>query len=175
VGKWLVSKAMQPELTASSVLSLIKRAFPTNVPDRGEFFPADSTDGVSEYWQVRRFLEHKDWDAISAEDLQSYKGDEQAILAFLTPKGFRYYLPAFMSIALEVINYYPALAGAVIFYLTPSDSKADAKGDIERYSHLTSAERAAIRAWLKYVDHHKDQVPSYTLKADVALARYWNG
>lgn len=165
---------MQRDLAESTVLSRIKKAFPVTRGNRQEYFPAESKDGVSEYWQVRRFLERKDWDAITAEDLQLYEGDEQAILAFLTPKGFRYYLPAFLSIALKSIDRHPALAGAVIFYLTPSDSDDDAKRDIERFADLTAEQREAIRAWLEYLDSQKEQVKSYSLRADVALARYWD-
>lgn len=169
-----VATAMRRDLTATSVLSRIRRAFPTREGNREEYFPEESKDGVSEHWQVRRFLEPKDWDAISVEDLQMYQGDEQAILAFLTPKGFRYYLPAFLSISLQVIERSPALAGAVIFYLTPRDSDDKAKRDVERYADLTSAQREAVRAWLKYVNALKEQVESYSLRPDVALARYWD-
>jgi hypothetical protein len=164
---------MQRDLTASAVLSRIKKAFPATGGNRAEYFPAESNDGVSEYWQVRSFLEPKNWDAISSEDLRAYQGDEQAILAFLTPVGFRYYLPAFLSIGLNAIDSYPGLAGAVIFYLTPSDGNDDAKRDIERYSAFTPAQKDAIRAWLEYVDSQKERVKSYSLRADVALARYW--
>jgi hypothetical protein len=158
---------------AHAVLSRIRKAFPTRGGNWEEYFPPASKNGVSEYWQVRSFLEGKDWDAITAQDLRKYAGDEQAILAFLTPKGFRYYLPAFLSIGLEVIDHYPALAGAVIFFLTPSGGK-EGNRDIERYADITPAQCEAIRDWLKYVDSQKERVGSYSMKADVALARYWD-
>ena len=166
--------AMRDDLTVDVVSSRVRKAFPTRAENRNEHFPPESADGVSEYWQVRQFLAGKDWDAITAQDLQAYQGDEQAILAFLTPKGFCYYLPAFLLIALNVIGHYPALAGAVIFYLTLSHSDDDAKRDIGRYSMFTAQQRDAIRTWLKYVDSQKTGVKSYTLRADVALARYWD-
>lgn len=164
---------MQHDQTAQAVLSRIKKAFPARAANREEYFPPESKDGVSEYWQVRKFLERKDWDAITAEDLQEYEGDEQAILAFLSPKGFRYYLPAFLSIALQVIDRYPALAGAVIYFLTPDGDK-DRERDIERYADLTPAQCEAIRDWLRYVDSVKGRVSSYSIRADLALARYWD-
>ena len=61
--------------------------------------------------QIREFLSGKKWRELSIEVLDSYVGDPSAILSFLTPQGFSYYLPAFLSVSLtdneqaDVIDY----------------------------------------------------------------------
>jgi hypothetical protein len=155
--------------------SKIKTAFPVKQRNRAGYFTTQSTDGVSEYWQVRQFLEGKDWDEITAEDLRNeYEGDEQAILAFLSAEGFRYYLPTFLSIALDVLEQRPAFVGSILFYLTPSNDPEEAERDIDRYAGFNADQREAIRAWLGYINEKKAAVTSYSLRPEVALARYWS-
>lgn len=50
--------------------------------------------------QIRKFLSGKRWTELSIEKLDSYIGDASAILSFLTPKAFSYYLPAFLTVSL---------------------------------------------------------------------------
>lgn len=158
----------------NDVLAEIRRAFPAGRDKPETFFPPQSADGVSEYWQVRKFLEQKDWDVITKDQLQAdYRGDEQAMLAFLSPEGFRYYLPAFLTIGMDAIRDHPPFVDSTIFYLTPSDQKGQKEMDIERYSSFTAAQKSAIRSWLRYVDRHKSVARAYVLRPDVALARYW--
>lgn len=166
---------MDRDLARDAVRSKIERAFPVKQGNRAGYFTAQSNDGVSEYWQVRQFLEGRDWDQITAKDLRdNYEGDEQAILAFLSADGFRYYLPAFLSIALDVLEERPAFVGSVLFYLTPSNDPEQTKEDIDRYAGFRADQRDAIRAWLEYINQKKVAVKSYSLRPEVALGRYWN-
>jgi hypothetical protein len=50
--------------------------------------------------EVRTFLSGKRWKEITIEALEEYVGDQSAILGFLTPKAFSYYLPAFLTVSL---------------------------------------------------------------------------
>ncbi len=50
--------------------------------------------------QIRKFLSGKRWTELSIDELDRYIGDASAILSFLTPKAFSYYLPAFLTVSL---------------------------------------------------------------------------
>lgn len=50
--------------------------------------------------EVRTFLTGKRWKEIIIDALEEYVGDQSAILGFLTPKAFSYYLPAFLTVSL---------------------------------------------------------------------------
>jgi hypothetical protein len=50
--------------------------------------------------EIRDFLAGKHWKALTIAELKSYDGVTSAILGFLTPAAYRYYLPAFLTVSL---------------------------------------------------------------------------
>jgi hypothetical protein len=140
-----------------------------NSPDK--LFPMQSKEKFSEYWQVREFLEYKNWSEITLEKLRSeYNGDERAILAFLSPEGFAYYLPGFLILATKIFKVDPELVDSIAFYLTPSKSNELSQRESERFRCFTKKQCSAIRRWLKYFQKIQSDYP---ICVDNALNRYW--
>jgi hypothetical protein len=114
---------------------------------------------------VAAFHRGKRWQAITLRHLlDEYAGDPTACLAFMTPEGWRYYLPAYLLMALEG-NEAGAITDAVIGALTHPRARKAAftrvAGDLglepetvltqqterfdQRMSGLTAAELSAAR------------------------------
>ena len=125
---------------------------------------------------VTRFHRGKHWQEITLPHLrEEYAGDATACLAFMTPDGWRYYLPAYLLIALEWEKA-DAVGDAVIGNLTHPralpESYARVADDLglelesvlrgqvarfeERLSGLGEAELQAARALLAYVAERID-------------------
>ncbi len=84
-----------------SALEEIETAFADGPPPAEEEVVSRSTFPYDpERNQIREFLSGKRWKELSMEVLDSYVGDPSAILGFLTPQGFSYYLPAFLTVSL---------------------------------------------------------------------------
>ncbi|MEM6554107.1 MAG: DUF6714 family protein [Planctomycetota bacterium] len=87
---------------------------------------------------------HKRWQDIPHEHLSTIAGIGG--MAFLDPKGFRFYLPAYISWWLADGEGSPSIAaGALIFNLT------DPQLASERYNTLTPDQSAATAAFVKHV------------------------
>ena len=125
---------------------------------------------------VTRFHRGKHWRKITLPHLrEEYAGDATACLAFMTPDGWRYYLPAYLLIALEWEKA-DAVGDAVIGNLTHPRALAELyarvaddlgleresvlRGQVarfeERLSGLGEAEFEAARALLAYVAERID-------------------
>lgn len=84
-----------------TALDAIRTAFPDNGPP-----PVDAVVSKYEFGrdpereQISDFLQGRRWSDITMDDLENYIGQHSAILTFLTPLGFQYYLPAFLSLSL---------------------------------------------------------------------------
>jgi hypothetical protein len=92
---------LQSHPLTRSALEQIKTSFADGPPPAEEEivsrsrFPYDP-----EREQIRKFLSGKRWTELSIEEFDGYIGDEDAILTFLTPQAFSYYLPAFLTVSL---------------------------------------------------------------------------
>ena len=128
---------------------------------------------------VTAFHRGKTWSEITLRHLvDDYAGDPSACLAFMTPKGWRYYLPAYLLIALQP-DEADVIADAVVGTLTHPRARtasftrvaidlglepetvlaAHTKRFVERISGLTVAEHDAVRAvlhWLAAWEDAKD-------------------
>jgi hypothetical protein len=147
-------------------------------PYPGDDRIADSDPRYDDYegHAVARFHRGKQWREITLTHLrEEYAGDATACLAFMTPDGWRYYLPAYLLIALEW-DEADAVGDAVIGNLTHprdlSESYARVAHDLglepesvlrgqvarfeERLSGLGEAELQAARALLVYVAERID-------------------
>lgn len=126
---------------------------------------------------ITRFHRGKSWREITLRHLlEDYDGDPSACLAFMTAEGWRYYLPAYLLIALEWETA-DAVGDAVVGALTHPRARTETYARVaddlglecdevlraqttrfeERVSGLDAAEIDAIRAVLGYVAERVDE------------------
>jgi hypothetical protein len=161
----------------AAVRRRVERAFAAR-PYPGDDRIADADSHYEDYegHAVTAFHRGKRWQDLTLRHLlDDYPGDATACLAFMKPEGWRYYLPAYLLMALQW-DEADALADAVIGALThprtqPSslirvahDLGLDAEKVLadhterfeQRVSGLTAAERDAIRGVLLYLAERAD-------------------
>jgi hypothetical protein len=163
-------------MDAASVRSLVESAFAERQ------YPGDERIGESdprypsyEGHAVAAFHRGKTWREITLTHLGEYEGDSTACLAFMTPEGWRYYLPAYLLIALRP-DVAGAITDAVVGNLTHPRARAESftqvaidvglepeavlVGQTERFvarvSGLTEAELDAARAVLRWLAAFED-------------------
>jgi hypothetical protein len=107
-------------MTADEVVRLIEQAW------EGEPYPGDdrlagkASYCPSEYTYVAGFFRGKHWKDVTLEGLRSgYEGPPDACLAFMSAEAFRFYLPAFMLIAVRDYDRADMAGEAAIAALTP--------------------------------------------------------
>jgi hypothetical protein len=155
----------------------IERAF----ADRS--YPGDErigeTDSRYEDYEghaVTAFHRRKKWHELTLRHLlDEYAGDPSACLAFMVPEGWRYYLPAYLLMALER-DEADVITDAVIGALTHPRARAAAFARVaqdldldpevvldehterfeQRMSGLTAAELAAVRTVLVHLAQRAD-------------------
>ena len=155
-----------------SVRTLVEAAFAER-PYPGDDRIADSDPRYPSYegHAVTAFHRGKAWPAITLGHLRDdYAGDSTACLAFMTPEGWRYYLPAYLLIALQPEEA-DAIGEAVVGSLTHPRARVDSftrvatdlglepeavliehsKRFVDRISGLTAAELEAARAVLEWL------------------------
>lgn len=102
--------------------------------------------------RVAAFFRGRDWRAVTGPALaSSYEGDPSAALRFLRDEGFLYYLPAFLTIALDPQA--GDIADSVSYALTApgSDRAEDRQAFRARMSRLSDAEKNAVTAVLRHL------------------------
>jgi hypothetical protein len=93
----------------------IEREF-ARVPRPADTDLARSNPASGEARQVVAFLRGKDWRALTPDALlNEYVGDYRAILNFLSPAAFHYYLPAFLLLCLDADREVGQDAAAYVF------------------------------------------------------------
>jgi hypothetical protein len=116
---------------------------------------------------------HRHWRDVPAEDLD--RCDDA--LAFLTLDAWRFYLPAYMVRALDVLElpaWRTSLLGTIVFELElPVDDFGQRCFALERYIQLDERQIAAVAAFLRYVARHATPALNDGEDAAHALARYW--
>lgn len=124
--------------------------------------------------RISDFLRGKTWQQITSETLlQDYQGDPRGPLFFTTDDGFRYYLPAFLLMALDPQG--EEITDSLVFALTaPGKHKEeDLQRFHERMEKLTSDERAAVICTLHYLVEWYDREGLPDNPARDALRSYW--
>jgi hypothetical protein len=102
--------------------------------------------------RVAAFFKGKDWRAVTGPALASgYEGDASAALRFLRDEGFLYYLPAFLTIALDPQE--GDIADAVSYALSaPGPDRAEDRAAFRaRMGRLSAAEKDAVTAALRHL------------------------
>jgi hypothetical protein len=70
---------------------------------------------------IREFLAGKRWRVLTRAEFERYKGDMSAILGFLTPEAFRYYLPAFLSVCLTDFDWADVTVDSTLWRFSTCD------------------------------------------------------
>jgi hypothetical protein len=83
---------------------------------------------------------------------------EYAALSFLSPDGFRHFIPAYMDFALRRLESGAAAVDSTIWSLAPVfyDDPGLKDFTVSKLSTLTEAQRAAVIAFLEAVGEHGD-------------------
>ena len=165
------------DLDRAVVRSRVELAFAER-PYPGDERIAESDSRYESYegHAVAAFHRGKRWKEITSRRLvEDYAGDPSACLAFMTPEGWRYYLPAYLLIALQP-DEADVIADAVVGALTHPRARtasftrvaidlelepetvlaAHTKRFVERISGLTAAELEAVRAVLRWLAAWED-------------------
>jgi hypothetical protein len=158
-------------MDAPAVKKQIEAAW-ANVP-----YPGDENlrDGSSlEGQEVADFLRGKRWKDVTLTSLQSeYVGDGSACLGFLSPAAFRYYLPAYMLIAVD--HYYNAdvIADSAWSSLNPSYPEGTEMWLWwhERVCEFSSEQIRAIVGFLRFLDAAYGE--AYPLQGPKDAISFW--
>ncbi len=118
--------------------------------------------------QVAEFFRGKRWKDVTLAALRSYRGDASACLAFMSPEAFRYYLPAYMLIALDDYAEADAIADSALNMLTPGELREYWN---ERAKGFSQRQRGAILSFLNYLDAHHGA--DYPVHGPKDALRYW--
>ena len=104
-----------------------------------------------ECMQVADFFRGKSWKDITLQCLRTYRGDGSACLSFMSPEAFRYYLPAYMLIALDNYGEADLIADSAVNALTPQPRGPLQRFWEERVSEFTRDQKRAILAFLRHM------------------------
>lgn len=166
--------------TKAEVLGAIQRAFPS------EPIPSPGCIGYADYDLEARtadaFFANRPWTDITCKELvDCYDGDGVACLAFMSDGARKYYLPAYLAMAVMESECPEAIIVKLIFSLSLAIDEMDA-ANLEATADLvesrrtffdtfTSAQVRAIEAVLRYI---ACVFPEDTSKeARIALFSYW--
>ena len=105
---------------------------------------------------MAEFFAGKSWKEISAKLLRNeYIGDGSACLAFMSPKAFRYYLPAYMTIAITEYDDADMVADTAVYALNPEVGTNLYIFQEKRFQWLDVVQIKCITAFLKFMlDNH---------------------
>ncbi len=135
--------------------------------------PADDRIGYDpDDWasaELASTFKGKHWKELTPAELQ-YNSS-----TFLSSEGFHYYLPAYLTAALDD---YGDLLPRMVYSLNirNSSSTRDQELDdrrLERFERLSPAQKRAVRAFLEYA---RDETPGYFVGSKaplLALSQYW--
>jgi hypothetical protein len=102
--------------------------------------------------QIAEFLKGKRWQQLNAEYVWSeYQGDPGALLTFMTPEAFQYYLPAFLLMSILEYEKADVMADSVLYNLRPRD-QLDEERFKERFDRLTLDQRKSVAATLRSLE-----------------------
>jgi|GEM_PF-2557962 hypothetical protein len=125
---------------------------------------------------VARFFRGRDWRTLTLEALLADEElDRNAFMFFMTPEGFTYFLPAFLTLALDVDGPFD-LGEPLAFKLTaPAEDAPDAwRDDHSRVvSSLSAPQQRAVMHVLEYLAGAYEQRRYIRNQAQMALESYW--
>jgi hypothetical protein len=135
-------------------------------------YHADSVS-AAEIQASKRLDTCTDWREVPAEHLD---GCDSA-LSFLSLKGWKFYLPAYLRRALELIHkpsWETWLPGGVLFQLSLSTKYPDlAAESARRFQTLDEAQVQAVADCLRFIEESVPPGTSLQQSAQSALQRFW--
>jgi hypothetical protein len=157
-------------------------------------YPGDGDIGhapqghVLEADQVADFLRGRAWQEVTYRNLvEDYSGDHRAVLYFMSPKAFRYYLPVLLITTFDYLleasdkdaearaDEIYAAHSSLAFALTRPESVEDQAWFDERVEGFSAAQKTAIRSFLEFVlvEHSNIDPSPLAEQALAALDGYW--
>jgi hypothetical protein len=94
-------------------------------------------------------------------------GRNAAALVLFAPEALQFYLPAFLTLALDQDD----AAGLILVLLTPGEKPAGWREFQDRFGGLDSPRREAIAAFLRFWRDRPDALTAN--QARIALERFW--
>lgn len=167
----------RPDINAIriSIVEEITRAFDGVAREDGvtlhQTRAMDDCDGPEEELAARQLDTESRWQDVPVDDMDEYSD----IFAFLDPKGFRYYLPAYMIRALTGDTPGSGNISEILAYTLvpnscmPQDMWAvNDDNDVLRFRLLNRAQSHAVYRFLQFqANYEQDE------EARLALDRYW--
>jgi hypothetical protein len=125
-------------------------------------------------WQSAKDRDpERDWRQVPAAALDEC----DAALSHATAQSWRFYLPAYMSRALRLLDadilstWFP---GSVIHHLTyPGKSPGLESHVLDRFKTLNTSQGQAVKLFLQYIRDYPATRTSYRRDAELALRKYW--
>jgi hypothetical protein len=127
--------------------------------------------------QVARFFRGRDWRDLTAQPLiDDPELDRYTFMAFMTPEGFVYFLPAFLRLALDVDGPLE-ISETLAFKLKPPTSDGTTTNLEQHFAEivgaLSPAQRESVRHTLEFLAEAFDQRGYVINLARQALDDYW--
>jgi|ERR1700710_549898 len=128
---------------------------------------------AAEIHAAKRRDTHRDWRDVPVEDLDEC----DAALSHLSPEGWKFYLPAYLRRALDLIHkpiWETWLPGGVLHQLSLSAKYPDLAADsARRFQTLDEAQVEAVADVLRFIEEVVSPGSSLHRDAQSALERFW--
>lgn len=131
----------------TTLLKEISSAFPMRpLPN---VVAGNVTSYEDEYSYIEKYFKGKEWNSFNFKDLyDNYQGPQDACLAFMSPVAFRYYLPSFMSIALNEYEEADLLVDTTLYSLIPNKEN---NNESEIFNKFTQEQIQVIIEFITYL------------------------
>ena len=168
----IMANEIPAEVVLSEAIAAIISAFAGVQRENGmSLHEADVLDmygSPAECAAARKMDSDQSWEEVPSADIARF----YSVLSFFDPKGFRYYLPAYMIWSLR--NYETSAspsADATIFALTFSGDHKYERYHRERFELLTKDQARAVCRFLQYLIEYGGE--DYSEAAQRAFDSYW--
>jgi hypothetical protein len=158
---------------ASALKNRIAGAFPAgSPPEYDDLTKSPSIEGRG----MANFFNSKQWTEVTFESLRDgYPHEEAATMAFMTPKAFAYYLPAFMIMSIDDSRL--NLSDVIVWKLLAAEKGLVGLDGVEEIaSYLNDDQKRVVAEFLQYmaVAHREASEPPDLRDAEHALRVYWH-
>jgi hypothetical protein len=126
-----------------------------------------------EYEEAKLLDPYSNWYEVPSADIDAC----EAALSHITPEGWRFYIPAYMKRAIELVDkpiWETDLTSSVIFHLTlPSNDPLMRHYVLERFKILNEEQVQAVAMALTFFANHLSSTTDWREDATTALNSYW--
>ena len=158
-------------MTPSEIRALIEEAWASSEYPGDSKIAYDKAGYNLECKQVADFFRGKKWNNVTLSALRAYRGDASACLHFMSATAFRYYLPAYMLIAIDDYSDADVVADSAVNALAPAAPGPLREFWVERVSGLSPKQSKAIVEFLSFMqaEHAED----YPVHGPKDALRHW--